>query len=61
VLFPRWGRAESEDVIREIHMEIQVCPRSWPQTSGHRITSDLGWALTAHRWPGVGRMPGGAF
>ena len=26
--------------------------------SGHGTPTDLGWAVTAHRWPGVGRMPG---
>ena len=41
-------------------MEIQVCPTRSPgaKPSGHGTPSDLGLAVTAHRWPGVGRMPG---
>ena len=43
-----------------IHMEIQVCPTRSPgaKPSGLGTPSDLGLAVTAHRWPGVGRMPG---
>ena len=43
VLFPRWGRAESEDVIREIHMEIQVCPTRGPGPKPVVIESPVTW------------------